>query len=115
MEHDEQVALFQWAALEAGIHPELELMYAVPNGTRTTMGIARKMKAEGVKKGVPDICLPVSRRGFHGLYIEMKMPGNYPTPEQKGWLKALLEQGYLATDCHGWIEAKELIETYLKG
>ena len=31
-----------------------------------------QMKAEGVKKGFPDIELSVPRRRFHGLYIELK-------------------------------------------
>jgi hypothetical protein len=31
-----------------------------------------KLKAEGVRAGVADLCLPAARRGYHGLYIEMK-------------------------------------------
>lgn len=30
------------------------------------------LKRQGVKAGVPDICLPVARNGYHGLHIELK-------------------------------------------
>ena len=31
-EHDEQVALFEWAALREAEIPELALLFAIPNG-----------------------------------------------------------------------------------
>jgi hypothetical protein len=39
---------------------------------------------------------------------------NKPTPAQKGWIKALTEEGNLVICCHGWLEAKNVIENYLK-
>lgn len=76
----EQQWLFQWARAEAGRHPELALMYHIPNeGKRSRTGGQRAV-AEGLKSGVPDICLPVARGGAHGLYIEMKrQQGSYAT------------------------------------
>ena len=47
---------------------------------------AANLKKEGVKRGVPDICLPVSRGKYHGLYIEMKAGKNKPSKEQKEWI-----------------------------
>ena len=72
-EHQEQCAVVQWAALQHGRYPELALLYAIPNaGAGAQRGQAGKMKAEGVKPGVPDLCLPVRRGKCSGLYIEMK-------------------------------------------
>jgi hypothetical protein len=113
-ESEEQKALFQWARLMEGRYPELRLMFAVPNGGVRRPATAGRLKAEGVKSGVPDICLPVARHGYHALYIEMKrLSGGGTSPEQKDWLDALNRQGNKAIVCRGWVKAKEAIEEYL--
>jgi hypothetical protein len=111
LEHQEQKALFQYGAVKGG---KWLLLFSIPNGGKRNIITATKLKAEGVKAGVPDMCLPVARMGFHALYIELKAGKNKPTPSQKGWIKALTEEGNLAICCHGWIEAKNVIENYLK-
>lgn len=68
----EQQCLFRWAAFQSGKYPELKLLYHVPNGGSRKKSEAGRFKAEGVKAGVPDLCLPVARGGYHGLYIELK-------------------------------------------
>jgi hypothetical protein len=80
-EHDEQVNLFHWADIMSPQYPELALLHAIPNGGKRNINVARKLKEEGQKAGVPDICLPVPRGEYHGLYIEMKYGRNKPTPE----------------------------------
>lgn len=113
-EHVEQVRLFRWALYARGTHPELRLLYAIPNGGARHIAVAAKLKAEGVRPGVPDICLPVARGGRHGLYIELKrQKGARPSPEQDDWLTALNRAGYLAVWCRGWELAAAQIETYL--
>ena len=113
-EHTEQVALFRWAKLAAGAHPELRLMFAVPNGGHRHKATAGRLKAEGVKSGVPDIILPVARGGFHGLYLELKrQKGTRPTAEQRQWLADLEAEGYRTDWCRGWEPAREVIVAYL--
>lgn len=112
-ESEEQIALFQWAEVMSGRHPELALMYHVPNGGARMAATAGRLKAEGVKAGVPDVCLPVARGGFHGLYIEMKVKPNRPTKLQLIWLSELTKQGYKTAVCYSWKEAADLIEQYL--
>jgi hypothetical protein len=52
--------------------PDVYLHGRVPNdGLRPTVTAAR-LTTEGVRRGVPDICLPVARGGYHGVYIELK-------------------------------------------
>lgn len=52
-EANEQTALFHWAAFAAKHeHPELALMFAVPNGGHRHPVVAAKLKAQGVKAGV---------------------------------------------------------------
>lgn len=112
-EHAEQAALFRWAEFARARLPELALLYAVPNGGHRHKATAARLKAEGVKRGVPDVCLPVARDGAHGLYIEIKTERGKPTSEQLGWIRALRRQGYAAEVCHGWESARSMIEHYL--
>ena len=112
----EQRTLIEWAALNEYRLPELRLLYAVPNGGARRKSEAARMRLEGVKSGVPDLCLPVSRDGYHGLYIEMKrIDGGRKSKEQKQWISDLIGQGYRAEFCNGWEKAAELIEEYMTG
>ena len=67
-----------------------------------------------MKPGVPDLCLPVARGGYHGLYIELKRAvGGILSDEQKWWIDELKSQGYAAIVCHGAEEAIRTIKEYL--
>ena len=59
-ETDEQQALFDWAKI-SGI-PDIDLLHAIPNGGHRNKATAGQLKAEGVKRGVPDIFLPVPKK-----------------------------------------------------
>jgi VRR-NUC domain len=115
-EHEEQVALIEWVQICGLIYDSrLESLYAIPNGGDRRIEVARKLKAEGVKPGVPDLFLPVADKGYHGLYIEMKRLKNSSTsPEQKKFIAQLNEQGYLAVVCKGWVKAAETLIDYLQ-
>ena len=130
-ESGHQKALFCWAALNIATYPQLKWLYAVPNGFFSTPGQKAKMKAEGLRDGVPDICLPVicyhdnrpnvwSEIAFCGLYIELKIEKRRNqknggcSEEQLEWLAYLNEAGYKAVVCYSWIEAVEVIKEYLK-
>ena len=114
-EHNHQVALFVWASTIR----ELQLMHAVPNGGYRHIRVASKMKKEGVKAGVPDIFLPVSKGGYHGMFIEMKVPKTattiktYPNKTQKAWLSELNKNGYHAVIAWGYSDARDKISEYL--
>ena len=110
----EQQCLFRWAEFQSGRYPELKLLYHVPNGGSRKKSEAGRFKAEGVKAGVPDLCLPVARGGYHGLYIELKRLKHSKTSEdQKAWIAQLNEQGYCAVVCKGWEAAAKVIADYL--
>ena len=118
LEHDEQVALFAWAAENEAAHPELRNLFAVPNGGARHPAVAAQLKAEGVRRGVPDVFLAVMRRGndgrtWGGLFVEMKRKPNKPTPEQEEWIARLRASGYMAVVCYGAQEAEQCIMAYL--
>lgn len=105
-----------WANRASGKWPELALLYHIPNGGSRNEVEAMHLRRQGVKSGVPDLCLPVSRCGCHGLYIELKRrQGGRISQNQSAWLVALNTQGYAAKVCYGWEDARETLESYLKG
>lgn len=110
-----QICLFRWAGYMQGQYPELKLMYHIPNEGKRSRSTGARMKREGLKPGVPDICLPVPRGGFHGLYVEMKVGRNKTTDNQDFWLEALEKQGYSTAVCYGWEAASKVILKYLGG
>lgn len=88
------------------------LIFAIPNGGSRNKREAANLKRQGVKAGVPDLFCPVARRGYHGLFIEMKYGKNKTTPNQDEWLNDLNREGYLAKVCYGYSEAVELLKYY---
>lgn len=110
-ETTEQIMLFQWAERVKGIIPAIALMYHVPNEGKRTNGAI--LKAAGLKKGVPDVCLPVPSGGFHALYIELKYGKNVPTDEQEEYMELLRQQGNKTEVCYSARDAQEKILEYL--
>lgn len=115
-ESNEQQTLFEWARRMQGKWPELALLYHIPNEGKRSARTGARLKAEGLKSGVPDICLPVPKGEYHGLYIELKRRKNARvTTEQLEWVERLAAQGYVAAVCRGCDEAISLITNYLNG
>ncbi len=124
-EHDYQVQVIDWCNMMAQhkVYPMLEWIYAVPNGGDRHKAVAGKLKAEGVKPGVPDLCLPypvtvddsILHYGYHGLYIEMKSRDTKGrvSPNQKKWLEYLGGVGYKVEVAWNAMEAVQILEDYL--
>lgn len=108
-EAEEQTALFEWAQYV----PELRYMFAVPNGGKRNPREAKNLKLQGVKAGVPDICLPLPKGGYHGLYIEMKVGNNKPSEKQREYINYLASVGYAVDVCWDFEDAKACIEHYI--
>ena len=112
-EHAEQVALMLWAEMSEGSYPLLSMLYAVPNGGYRHPAVAARMKQEGVRPGVPDLCLPVARCGLHGLYLEMKAKDGRLSKHQQRWRDLLIAQGYGVAVVYGFDEARTILIEYL--
>ena len=130
-ESSQQAALFQQAALHLYKYPMLKWLHAIPNAN------SHKMVAEGVRGGVPDVCLPWPKwisgipsednpSGRYlikcaGLYIEMKLEkyrnrkNGGCSDDQIKWIDYLLSVGYQCYVCYSWQEAWQRIEEYLNG
>lgn len=117
-ESQEQQAVMQWFRLQ---YPEYHLI-AIPNGQwiagmgKRKYALINKYKKEGMTSGVSDLFLCVARKGYHGLWLEMKDRGStFATVSvvQRSWMLNMKLAGYLAKWAAGFEQAKEIIEEYL--
>lgn len=144
-ESQEQKAYFQWVRLMQNQDKRYNLIFAIPNGawlgagaggkvagrcqkcgTIVTsafsaslavrkLGVANKLKAEGLEPGVPDLFIAVPMFGFGGAFIEMKRKGGTISGRQDKWLSRLSAVGYAVKVAEGFDEAREFTEKYLRG
>lgn len=109
-EHQLQVQCVRWFRLQ---YPKVKI-WSNANGGQRNIVVATRMKAEGVLKGVPDLTVAAVRKGFHGLYIEMKNgKRNNPSPEQKALLDYLNNEGYQAVVVRSFAEFQQVVNDYL--
>ena len=98
-EHDEQKRVILW------LRKKRLLFCAVPNGGKRSKSVARRLWAEGVSPGVPDIL--IFDRPFHlpfvrGVAIEMKREaGGSISPEQAEWHSSLSARGWYVVTAQG--------------
>jgi hypothetical protein len=66
------------------------LIFAIPNGEKRSITGAKRLKAEGVVRGIPDLFIPEWR-----LWVEMKRKtGGRLSTEQKSMINYLQNIGY---------------------
>lgn len=106
-EQEEQITLIEYCDLRG-----IPIYHIANEGKRSTKAGAI-LKSMGMRKGFPDLCVPLARGKFHGLYIEMKVHPNKVTNDQKKWLRLLHNNGYATCVCYGFEEAREKIDKYL--
>lgn len=114
-ESQHQMAVIKWTQ-QASIRqkwPELKLLFHIPNERHCTPQQGKNLQRMGVKRGVPDLFLPVPRGRYNGLWIEMKSETGSATDDQEWWGEQLLGQGYMWEVCHGWTSAVRVLEWYL--
>lgn len=74
---------------------------------------AMKLKRMGVRAGVLDLLLLVKRRGFGGLFIEMKAKNGEWSKEQLEFRAMMFEQGYYVEECRSLESFIKIIKDYL--
>ena len=113
-EQQEQINLIKWTQQPSirGVYPELALLFHIPN-ERPDKVQAAILKKMGVKRGAPDLFLPVPSREYHGLFIEMKALSGRTSDDQIWWIEHLKANGYACSVCYGWKQATELLTWYL--
>ena len=115
IEHDIQAGFITAVDLMIPQVPELAALYAIPNGGNRHPAVGAKLKAEGVRRGVPDLHLPVARGGFHSLYLETKCPDKGLSGYQAGRIRYLRELGNCVLVCYSITELLDAVMNYLNG
>ena len=86
------------------------LIFAIPNGEKRAITVAKRLKAEGVVRGIPDLFIPE-----WCLWIEMKrVKGGRLSPEQKEIIGYLESIGQTVLVGKGAKHASKLILEYVE-
>lgn len=128
-------ALMAAVGLHLRTYPELELFYHIPNelpasaaemaeiragggypNSRWRASRLRQisdLKAQGLRKGIPDYHLAVARGGYWSLYLELKTPQGRLGPEQRAMIDRLRRAGHAVAVTYDWHEAWQVLQWYL--
>jgi len=86
------------------------LIFAIPNGEKRAITVAKRLKAEGVVRGIPDLFIPQWT-----LWVEMKrISGGQLSPEQKAMIQYLEGIGQKVIVAKGAGDASKQILEHLK-
>lgn len=86
--------------------------FHVANERRCSMQYGRLLKRKGVKPGFSDCFMPRGNHTFKGLFIELKIKPNKPTPNQLIFIENMISEGYAAHVCYSLVEAIIIIDTF---
>ncbi len=112
-EHQIQSQYFDWVEIMRQQDWRYELIYAIPNGGKRHISVAKKLKKEGVRAGIWDTSIDFPAHGFHGLKIEFKDAKGKLSKEQKEMGMRYRKAGYLTFLCRSFEFAKEITLKYL--
>lgn len=110
-EQDLQIQVHQWFVLQYPNYKEEFYHFASERKCSKIYGYLLQLM--GSKIGVADIFIDVPKKGYRGLWVELKAGNNKPTEPQKRFLARKVEQGYSAICVTGFDAAKAFIEGYM--
>ena len=84
----------------------------IPNEGERSVTYGALLKRMGMKRGFPDLFFPIARRGFHGLFIEMKTDKGKLSEDQRKWLTELSKEGYLCRVCRSLEAVIDILSQY---
>jgi hypothetical protein len=108
-----QQYFMQWLKLQ---YPRVhEVTASFPNEGKRSYKNASRMKAEGLKKGMPDLGIFYPTPRHHGMFIELKSPKGKLTEDQCNMMELLASKGYYC--CASWTleSAQDEVRKYLNG
>lgn len=113
-ESTEQENVISWCLHHERLYPDLKWIHHCPNGGSRKKLEAYRLKAQGVKAGVPDLHLPIPKGKYIGLYVEMKYDKGTIQKSQEEWITGMAAAGHYACVCYGYEIAVQVIESYVK-
>lgn len=108
-EHQEQIGFVNWFKCTYPQYP----IFAIPNGEKRAISVAKRLKAEGVVSGVPDLCIVLNDARV--LWVEMKrVKSSKLSPEQKTIHANYEELGHTVIVGYGATDASKKIVNYFE-
>ena len=90
-----------------------EIMFcATVGGVRLSMNQAKRMKAAGYLRGIPDMLFFESNGEHVGLAIELKAKRGRVSAAQKDAIRRLNDRGWRAVVCTGFDECAAVLREY---
>ncbi|OKP01599.1 VRR-NUC domain-containing protein [Xenorhabdus eapokensis] len=109
-EHYAQVRFFYHCEMNT---PDIyKRLHSTPNGGLRHKKTGEHLRAEGQRKGYPDVSLDLAKGNYHGMRLEFKHGANKPSEEQKQWLNTLSEDGFYCVVVYGEHEAIDAVTQY---
>ena len=106
-EHSEQVGFINWFRAK---YPDV-LIFAIPNGEKRAISVAKRLKMEGVVRGIPDLFVPAWT-----LWIEMKrVSGGRLSTEQRQMIKYLEGVKHTVIVGKGATDASQQVLKFIEG
>lgn len=104
-----QTACVNWFRYEFSEY----LIYSIPNGGSRNVIEAANLKRQGVLAGIPDIHIPVAKKGFNSLYIELKAGKNKTTSNQNEIIEKLRNLNNKVEICYSFDDFYKIVTDYL--
>ena len=104
-----QMTVMQWIYMQPMLHPYI---FHIPNGGDRSPQYASKLRKMGLKPGVSDLFIAMPKKGYHGMWLELKAKTGRLGPAQKVFLADMEAQGYLTKVCFSIEEAILTIQEY---
>jgi len=107
-----QKAVFKWVRMQ----PQLQyIVFKIANEGKRTPSYGRRMKEEGVLRGVFDIFVARARHDFNGMWLELKSRNGVLSLDQHKFKKAQEAEGFLCIVSNDIEEAIDTIAWYAYG
>ena len=90
-----------------------QIFYHVANERKASVRQMSLLKLQGVLSGVSDVVLPLKSGEYSGVYCELKTKVGCPSKNQKAFLNAVSEQGYLAVVINDFETFKDVFSYYI--
>ena len=103
----EQIKVHEWVKQKT----DLPFIH-IPNEAKRTITLGNILKRMGMRAGVSDIFIPRASKGYHGLWIELKVGSNQPTENQIQFIEDMHKEGYQAMTCWGADSAIRVIRDF---
>lgn len=112
LEDDLQMACVRWFCYQ---YQNLAmLLHHSPNGGFRNGREAARFKAMGTRAGFPDLVLLIPRKGYHALFIELKVGNNDQTEFQKEFQLRVESMGYKYVVCRSFDDFSNEVTEYLE-